>query len=210
MKLFAGLDLAGTERNESGFVVLEESRLVFQQALYTDSDILKNVLMFGPDIVAIDSPLSFPGKHRGYRECDRELIKLGFKVFPPDFIRSLTRRGIKLAGMLKRRGVPCIEVFPSASQKIMELTVDGKKGTRVWCTRLQEKLRVLITGIPLPSQVLYSVHILDAILCAYTAYLFSRNYAAGIGSRDSGLIHIPIFNPFLHLGSGLDISHIFK
>ncbi len=61
-------------------------------------------------IVAIDSPLSMS---KGFREVDKKMIRNGYKVLPPSFMRSLVERAIRLSTLLPN----VIETHPTSSMK---------------------------------------------------------------------------------------------
>jgi len=116
-----GLDLAGKEKNPTGFCLLkinerEETEI---KLLYTDREIMEEIRKIKPDIICVDAPLSFPSD--GYfRDSDIEMKRRGFKPLSPMFpaMRLLVKRGIKLKEEL---GFRCIEVFPRATEKILGL-----------------------------------------------------------------------------------------
>ena len=80
-------------------------------AVYTDKEIIEQTLQSSPKLVAIDAPLYLPpgrtsledenGPH--LRESDRELLKMGIKIFPATLgpMRKLTARGIRLRGVFE-------------------------------------------------------------------------------------------------------------
>ncbi|MCD6092839.1 MAG: DUF429 domain-containing protein, partial [Candidatus Aenigmarchaeota archaeon] len=93
-----GLDLAGKEKNPTGFCLLkinerEETEI---KLLHTDAEIMEEIRKIKPDIICVDAPLSFPPD--GYfRDSDIEMKRRGFKPLPPMFpaMRLLVKRGIK-------------------------------------------------------------------------------------------------------------------
>ena len=134
-----GIDLTGSESRGSGWCLLDGSRAE-TTVLFTDDEILDKTIRVRPHLVSIDSPLCLP---RGrisvddadpardefgiMRESERELKRRGVNVYPC-LIRSmqkLTARGIRLAGMLRDRGIPVIESYPGAAQDIMRIPRKG-------------------------------------------------------------------------------------
>ena len=134
-----GIDLTGSESRGSGWCLLDGSRAE-TTVLFTDDEILDETIRVRPHLVSIDSPLCLP---RGrisvddadpardefgiMRESERELKRRGVNVYPC-LIRSmqkLTARGIRLAGMLRDRGIPVIESYPGAAQDIMRIPRKG-------------------------------------------------------------------------------------
>ena len=63
-------------------------------------------------IVAIDSPLSMS---KGFREVDKKMIREGYRVLPPSFMKSLVERAIRLSRVLSN----VIETHPTSSMKNM-------------------------------------------------------------------------------------------
>jgi len=127
-----GIDLAAKPGNPTGFAILEVMN-VRTILVKGDNDIVSEVLEIGPSIIAIDAPLSLP-KGRccasddcqcsGYgisRQADRLLLKKGIRGFWPllPTMKPLTLRGIHLRGAFEKHGFKVIEVFPSATQKIL-------------------------------------------------------------------------------------------
>jgi len=106
-----GLDLASKETNPTGFALWDDGYVV-TGIVYTDIQILNSTVRAYPDLVAIDAPLTYS---EGYREAEKELIRRGIKAFPPNFVKELTWRAIRLKARLGN----VIEVFPSAFYKIM-------------------------------------------------------------------------------------------
>ena len=79
-------------------------------------EIIDELKKSGADLVAIDAPLTFEGKNRA---CDDELRVYG--ALPPTLkgMTTLADRGTKLAVELKKLNFNVIEVFPTASAKIL-------------------------------------------------------------------------------------------
>ena len=134
-----GIDLTGSEARGSGWCFLDGSRAE-TAVLFPDDAILDETIKARPELVSIDSPLCLPrgrisvddadpGRHEFgiMRESERELKRRGVNVYPC-LIRSmqkLTARGIRLAGMLRERGIPVIESYPGAAQDIMRIPRKG-------------------------------------------------------------------------------------
>ena len=134
-----GIDLTGSEARGSGWCLLDGSRAE-TTVLFADDEILDESIRAHPQLVSIDSPLclprgrtsvddSDPGREEFgiMRESERELKRRGVNVYPC-LIRSmqkLTARGIRLAGILRERGIPVIESYPGAAQDIMRIPRKG-------------------------------------------------------------------------------------
>jgi len=162
MVVIVGLDLASKEANPTGFALYDDGYVV-TTIVYTDIQIINNTLRAYPDLIAIDAPLTYS---EGYREAERELIRRGIQAFPPNFIKELTFRAIKLKAKLGN----VIEVFPSAFYKIME--VNENQLDRF--VRFEHKPR--------------SKHELDATACCITAAMLLDGKAEAIGEKGAKII----------------------
>lgn len=74
------------------------------------------------EFVGIDAPLTMP--KRGYfRECERELHKMGIRVIPPPFLRKIHEIGKDLARRFNR----VFEVYPYATRFILGIRWSKRK-----------------------------------------------------------------------------------
>lgn len=165
MVVIVGLDLASKETNPTGFALYDDGYVV-TSIVYTDIQIINNTLRAYPDLIAVDAPLTYS---EGYREAEKELIRRGIQAFPPNFIKELTFRAIKLKAKLGN----VIEVFPNAFYKIMEVNENQLERF----VRFEHKPR--------------SKHELDATACCITAAMFLDGKAELIGEKGAKII-IPI------------------
>lgn len=106
--IYCGIDLAVKRKTAVGLLIENKIKVYF---VSTDDEILE--LCSKAKITAIDSPLSYS---KGFRQIDREMLKLGLKVLPPSFMPSLVERGIKLSKKLNS-----IETHPTSSMKLMKI-----------------------------------------------------------------------------------------
>lgn len=191
---FLGLDLAANPRSPSGLVIIDRSLKIIggPEEVFTDEEIMDRVRKFNPELIAIDAPLSFPKKGSKTRLCDRELRQFGSPALSPFWIISLTRRAISLRQRLNKEGYRWIEVYPRATQNVLKIKVPrtGKSSLK-WRTSLQNNLSLWIGNIPSPQKKLFSSHILDAILCAYTAYCKWKGNYQEIGDEE-GKVIVPL------------------
>jgi predicted nuclease with RNAse H fold len=131
IKLFIGIDLAALPKNPTGIAVYDGR---FEcSTVRGDGEIVDFVLGCRPGAVAIDAPLSLPYGRccfddaccgpRKIRTCDRMLISMGYRVFPPgfSFMKELTMRGIGLRRALEPKGMKVIEVHPRTTKRILGL-----------------------------------------------------------------------------------------
>jgi predicted nuclease with RNAse H fold len=111
-----GMDLAAKTENQTGIAFICNRR-IFLKTLYSNEDIINEVVRCKPSVVAIDAPLSLPegrcclekdcscsvGGH--FRRSDREMRKFG-GVLPLTFpgMKTLTFRGIEIKELINNLG----------------------------------------------------------------------------------------------------------
>lgn len=162
-KIVIGIDLAGSDKNRSGFCVIKEEfgqKDIKSKTIFTDEEILQEISAIKPTLIAIDAPLT--NKLRD-RKCDLEMRKYGSLSLKLPGMQMLAKRGFNLASKIKEMNYPVIEVFPKATEKIMGI----------------EK-----------SSLSKSEDQADAILAAITGFLHLENKTKEVGDRE-GKIYIP-------------------
>jgi hypothetical protein len=122
-----GIDLAGKAENPTGFCLLDETGAK-TKLLFSDMEILKEIEETKPDCIAIDAPFWLP-QVGIWRSSDEKLLKRGFQPISPAFptMRLLVLRASHLVKVLKERGYKIIEVFSSASEKVLGLSKEPRK-----------------------------------------------------------------------------------
>ena len=125
-----GIDLAGSEKRNTGFCRLEGNRAEVS-VLHSDDEILR-ALGPGVRVAALDAPLPLPrgrcclrddcscaGKAH-FRACDLELRAMKIRFFPITLgpMRQLTLRGLGLKEKLEGRGIRVFETYPGAAQDL--------------------------------------------------------------------------------------------
>ena len=171
-RIFAGVDLSAYPKNPTGLAWISlGERTVKATLVHEDSEILNAIKALRPTLVAIDSPLSLP-REGAMRRVDREMVKLGLRVFPPllPSMKPLTLRGIALAEKLKKMGLKVIEVHPLSTLKLLGFDKKSKH-------KLLQLLRDEDFSV---EERKYSDHELDAISAAYTALLFFEGKAVEV------------------------------
>ncbi len=199
-----GVDLAGRSENDTGICILEDGFQAWCRRVHSDAQIIDVVLSSKPDVVAIDAPLTFPldrcclepgcdcrKKGLNIREAERELRRMGIRVFPCTFggMRSLTTRGVLLRLQLESMDQQVIEVYPGATQDLL-----GIPRKKAGIEALARGLVDLDIKGDLKERSLTHDE-LDAITAAYTGWLFQNDMTIPVGSEDEGLIWVP--NPRL-------------
>ncbi|HXQ48197.1 MAG TPA: DUF429 domain-containing protein [Thermoplasmata archaeon] len=190
-----GLDLAGSERRDSGYCVLTETLGATARVLHTDSEILEAIALARPTVVSIDAPLFLPlGRtsieSRGpphLRACDRILLRMGIRFFPVSLgpMRMLTRRGMAIAIELRARGLAVIEGYPGAGQDILGIP---RKGASLRGLRRGLRALGLRGDIDRPG---IGHDELDAITCAWIGLCFRTGDFLAIGEPSEGWMVLP-------------------
>jgi len=193
-KKFVGIDLAGSEKRETGFCILDEKLRAKTKILFTDEEIIEEVRNAKPEVVAIDAPLALPKNRPGlekkysklghFRECDKELLKMGIKFFPITLgpMRKLTERGIKLKNKIERSGFKVIETYPGGAQDILKIP---RKSNLKNLKKGLEKL-----GIKGLNERM-NEHELDAVTCALVAKMYYEGNYLALGNKEEILLILP-------------------
>lgn len=182
MARVVGIDLAGSEKNDTGFCVLVgdgSSKRVKTKVLKNDRDIKLQCDLLKPELIAIDAPLT-PARNAYMRAADEELKEYGAL---PQNLRGMTylvERGIRLGNLLKKE-YNVIEVFNTATAKILGFYEKEDIG-------MQKKLAKLVEG-DLKDRILTRDE-LDSISAALTAFLYAQGKTVEVGD-DEGRIVIP-------------------
>jgi predicted nuclease with RNAse H fold len=205
---FVGIDLTISPEKKTACAVLDaELHLQDWVLLGSDEEIAAFVEAHRPALVAIDAPLSLPPgfccleetcscqpfSARKGRQCERELSALGIGCYyttKRSIIKGMVYRGIRLKADLERQGHTVIEIYPYASRLRLfgslprKTTVAGRRA-------LQEGLQRFIPSLPVPQENLLSHDTLDALLAAYTGFLYGCGRTEALGDPLEGLLHIP-------------------
>jgi predicted nuclease with RNAse H fold len=190
-----GIDLAGSEKQITGFCLLDEKLNCKTLALHSDKEIIEETLKINPDIISIDAPLTLPKGRKSIdqkgpphlRACDRELLRMKIKFFPITLgpMRKLTKRGMKLKNYFESKGYKVIESFPGSIQDVLKMP-RKQKGL--------EKLRNALIKFGFKGDVNkkeITDDELDAITSALVGKLFLENNYLAIGDPEEGLIILP-------------------
>ena len=182
-KVISGIDLAGKPENPTGWAAWENKK-VKASLLYTDNQIVEIITQNKPEIIAIDAPFSLP-KSGILRKADREMIKNGYRIFPPRLpaMSTLTMRAMKLNRLIAEKGFKTIEVHPTSTCKALNIP------PKDW-----GKIQTVLTQIGLEGDLkvrTLTPHEVDAVIAALTAYLYMRNQIEALGDEEEGYIIIP-------------------
>lgn len=189
MNHFVGIDLASSTKNESAFCIINSKRrIITLKTFHSESELLESL----PDkviVAAIDSPLTIPlglNGNFGIRQCEKELMSSGIKVFPTTFLSTLLFRAINLKKKL-RRLIPTmkiIETFPNAVYHSAGLNSVKRGKQRL--TAINEFLSSILSGFSSSSK-----HESDAATCSLTALTFHIRSFKEFGNKKEGTIILP-------------------
>jgi uncharacterized protein YprB with RNaseH-like and TPR domain/predicted nuclease with RNAse H fold len=186
-----GIDLTGSEKRPTGWALMEGPHAI-TKSLRSDEELVRETVAASADLVSIDSPLSLPeryGKRNApiYRKCELALKRMGISVFwclLPS-MEMLTRRGIKLAGELRKAGCKVIESYPGAAQDI--LGIPRKKAS---LEELKWGLsRAGITGEFLTAHITHDE--VDAITSALVGLFYLADDYIALGTSGENYLIVP-------------------
>ena len=190
--MILGIDLAGSEKRNTGICVMDNKLNVKTEIVHTDKEIKEVVEEVNPKVIAIDAPLSLPKGRKSidernnihFRKCDKELLKMGIKFFPITLgpMRMLTKRGIKLKKKFENK-YKVIEVYPGGAQDILKIP-RKQKGL----DKLRNGLKKL--GIKGLKKEMNGDE-LDAVTAAYVGKLYLDGKYVVLGDKKEGLMIMP-------------------
>jgi predicted nuclease with RNAse H fold len=182
-KVIIGIDLAGKAANPTGWALWKDNTIK-TSLIYTDKEILEDIIYSRPEIIAIDAPFSLPKKGI-LRKADREMIRKGYRVFPPSLqgMKKLTLRAARLNKLISEKRYRTIEVHPTSTCKALDMPL--KDWRKIQTILMQIGLEGDLTIRTLVS------HEIDAITAALTAHLYMQNQTEAIGDEEEGYIIIP-------------------
>jgi predicted nuclease with RNAse H fold len=183
-KCVIGIDLAGSSRNPTGWALLK-GKAVKTLLLYTDNEISENTLRNHPTLIAIDAHLSLPQKGELFRKADREMIRKGYRVLPPNLpaMKKLALRAIRLNRLIEEKRYKAIEVHPTSTRKALQMPLKDWKA-------IQEILKKLGLKGELETRPL-ATHEIDAVTAALTAVLHLKSQTERVGDDEVGCIIVP-------------------
>ncbi len=190
-----GIDLAGSERRDTGFCVMDPHMRCSTAVLRTDEEVLRLTSEAMPSVVSIDAPLFLPKGRKSlekpgpphFRECDKELRRMHIRFFPISLgpMRMLTARGIRFRAALETRGFEVIESFPGAIQDLL-----GMPRKQKGLPKLERALRQY--GIELGRRKGgFSGDELDAVTSALVGLMYRNDVYRAIGDPEEGLMILP-------------------
>lgn len=190
-----GIDLAGSERRDTGLCVMDSRMRCRTTVLHTDQEVLDLTSVAMPGVVSIDAPLFLPKGRESlerhgpphFRECDKELLRMRIRFFPISLgpMRMLTARGIRLRAALEARGFEVIESFPGAIQDLL-----GMPRKQKGLPKLEKALREYGIGLG-QRKGGFSGDELDAVTSALVGLMYRNGEYRAIGDPEEGLMILP-------------------
>ncbi|MCX8146853.1 MAG: DUF429 domain-containing protein [Candidatus Woesearchaeota archaeon] len=178
-----GIDLAVKRNSDFCIMNVDGENIKIRMGFFKeDKEIVEIANIEKPDIITIDSPLSFP-KKGNLRKAEKDLKKRKIKFFPPKGMLSmekLTERGIRLKNIMEKYGLRVVEVFPGAFKDMIGIPRKDRKKI----VRFLEKNRINIKKDITNDG-------LDAVLCALTGKIYLEGEAELIGNKKEGQIVVP-------------------
>ena len=204
-----GIDLTSTEAKPSACICLDDKlEVIYYSFLETDENIITQVNLRSPAVIAIDAPLSLPSGlcclekicacqpkslHKG-RLCERQLAQIGIPCYfttKESIIKPMVYRAIKLKDELNRQGCKVIEIYPYASKVRLFGKPMPPKTTPRGLAWLKQKLNYLLPS--LGSHIgKFNHDLCDAAIAAYTGFLYAHGKTEAVGNTEEGMIYIPI------------------
>lgn len=195
MRPVVGIDLAGSERRNTGFCVMDAEMKCLTATLHTDKEIVESTFGARPSVVSIDAPLFLPKgrksiEDRGpphFRECDRELLRMHIRFFPISLgpMRMLTARGMRLRASLESEGLEVIESFPGAVQDLLHMPRKQEGLPRL--ARALIKYGVILDR----TEEELNGDELDGVTSALVGLLYKKGRYRAIGDPGEGLMILP-------------------
>jgi len=185
MKAIMGIDLAGSEKRNTGWAILKSGE--FESGIiHTDKEIMALVKSHKIKKVVIDAPLTLPKGRKSiddkdnnhFRECDIKLRKESIRFFPVTLgpMRKLTKRGMALKKKMEKLGIKVFEGFPGASYDLLGVQRKDKKAIR----KLLRKFK-----FPAPDATQDE---LDALILLLTLYLKEKGKYRSFKGKDGEII----------------------
>ncbi len=194
--MIIGIDLAGDEKHKTGFALLDEGFNTATRVLITDEEIIEETLK-NEGLITIDAPLGLPkgrccldyncgcNKYGYSREAEKELRKIGIRVFPCGFagMRKLTMRGIKLKKYFEKKGRQVIETYPGSAQDLLGIPRKGKNQEFLQKALIKEGFKGDVKKEEITD------HELDAITSAWVGKLHEEGRTISFGiEKESQII----------------------
>ncbi len=163
-----GIDLAVPGKFKTGIAVLKLHNKYILVKVIDSVNIVDEVIKEKPQIVAIDAPLTIPSRGIN-RLIEIKARRFGLKLLPPlmSGMRKLTEYAVKIKNTLENYGVKVIEVHPSSTLKVMNMS-------------REEFLKIINNFFTIKSCGNLCTDEIDAIICAITGLLYYKQCYASL------------------------------
>jgi predicted nuclease with RNAse H fold len=211
---FIGIDLTSFKRSTACVALDEELCLAWFDLLSSDGQIIAAIESHHPRIVAIDAPLGLPNglccleescscqplSYAKGRVCERELSHRGIPCYyttKKSIIKDMVYRAISLRERINARGYQVIEVYPYATKVQLFGRQIPPKTTPAGIIFLKKRLADVMPHL-IPCLPKFNHDLYDALLAAYTAYLYIKGEVEIIGDPEESAIFIPASSPLTY------------
>ena len=176
-----GIDLAGLQKNDTGFCIFDSNgeRTVRTGIVHSDQSIIECITSCSADLVAIDAPSIYDGQRRS---CDAELAEYGVLPVTLSGMSVLAQRGSSISLSLTELNIPHIEVSSKTSAKL--LGVYSKDDFS-----MQKNMMSLGLAGDINRKIMTRDE-MDAVVAAMTGYLHLQKSTKEVGD-ERGIIIIP-------------------
>lgn len=203
-----GIDLSASSKRGSAFALLDEKAgLIDCSEFFEPDELAASLEKHKPDVVAIDAPLSLPlgldcleeshpcsptHDYKG-RSAEQELARIRIGCFfttKRSIIKGLIYRGQDISRRLSSQGFRVIEVYPYATKVILFGEKIPSKLTNRGLAYLKDRISAMVTGLDVYVDKL-NHDACDAILAAYTGWLYCNGQTDALGIAEEGHMIVP-------------------
>ena len=210
-----GIDLAAKTENQTGMACILH-RKVFLKTIYSNEDIINEIINCRPSVVAIDAPLSLPqgrcclekdcscssGGH--FRKSDLEMRKFG-GVLPLTFpgMKTLTFRGIEIKKLINQIyggsekfsrdfNTSKSDISKIAGMDIIETHPRTSQRVFGFSENINKFFRITNELFQLNNDLKdATVHEIDALFAAFSGLFYSQGKYLEVGNPEEGSIIVP-------------------
>ncbi len=203
-----GIDLTASSKRGSAFALLDDKAGLLKCSRFFEPDEIAGSLQkHKPEVVAIDAPLSLPlgldcleeshpcsptHDYKG-RSAEQDLARISIGCFfttKRSIIKGLVYRGQDISRSLSNQGFKVIEVYPYATKVILFGKKMPSKVTSRGLAFLKDRISTMVNGLDEYMDKL-NHDSCDAILAAYTGWLYCNGQTDALGIPEEGHIIVP-------------------
>lgn len=213
-KNIIGIDLAAKTENQTGMACIIHEK-IFLKTVYSDEDIINEIINSRPSVVAMDAPLSLPhgrcclekdchcsvGGH--FRKSDLKMRKFG-GVLPLTFpgMKALTFRGIGIKKLINQinysdnvsRGFTSLNNGRSKINGIDLIETHPRTSQRVFgfSDNINQFFSITNELYELNKDLnIATIHEIDALFAAFSGLFYSQGKYLEVGNPEEGSIIVP-------------------